>query len=117
MKTRPKIIAARIAPEAPGLRAIPSHADDATFACASAPPNAASAIPNAADIATQFVPAYAGAAVVCANAAGLAIKIVASAPTEYITFLIVFSFQMYRQAVVAGSSHCNRPHFEAALRM
>jgi hypothetical protein len=73
------------------LRAIPSHAAEATLDCASAPPNAASAMPKAAEIATQFVPAIAGAVEVCANTAGLAIKIVASAPTVYITFLIVFS--------------------------
>jgi hypothetical protein len=30
MKTRPRIIAVRTAPAAPGLRAMPSHAADAT---------------------------------------------------------------------------------------
>jgi hypothetical protein len=74
-------------------------------------------MPNAAQMATQFVPAIAGAAEVCANTAGLAIKIVASAPTVTITFFIVFSLWMNRQAVVAGSSHFNRPHFGTALQV
>ena len=83
-------MAARMAPEAPGLRAMPSHAADATRDCASAPPNAASAMPNAAEIATQFVPP-AGAAVVCANAAGATSIAPAKATTVYRTFFIVFS--------------------------
>src|SRR3984885_10653361 len=115
MNTRPRIIAARIAPDAPGLRAMPSHAEDATRDCASAPPNAASAIPNAAEMATQFVPP-AGIAAVCANAAGLNSNAPASAPTVYITFLIASSLRMNRQAVVARSSPRIWLHFETALQ-
>jgi hypothetical protein len=74
-------------------------------------------MPNAAQMATQFVPAIAGAAEVCANTAGLAIKTTASALTVTITFLIVFSLEVNRQAVVAGSSHHNRPHFGTALHV
>src|SRR5258708_12629658 len=80
-----------MAPDAPGLRAMPSHAEDATRDCASAPPNAASAIPNAAEIATQFVPPAAAPAAVCANAAGLASIAIANV---YRTFLFVSSYEI-----------------------
>src|SRR5260370_19714247 len=90
MNTRPRIMAARIAQDAPGLRARLAHAADATRDCASAPPKAASAIPNAAEIATQLVPPAAGAAA-CANAAGAASIVPHKAATVYRTFFIVFS--------------------------
>ena len=53
-----------------GLQALEKlRADDATRDCASAPPNAASAMPKAAEMATQLVPPPAASA--CANADGV----------------------------------------------
>jgi hypothetical protein len=51
-------------------------------------------MPNAAQIATQFVPVSTGAAVVCANTAGLASNTPASAPAKYRTFLISSSYEL-----------------------
>src|SRR5579862_9617324 len=87
INTRPRIIAARIAPAAPGLRAMPSHADDATRDWPNAPPKAASAMPNAAEIATQFVPA--ATAPPCANATGLTSITAPKTTNRYKSFLIV----------------------------
>src|SRR3954447_182455 len=67
MSARPMIIDRRIAPAAPGLRAIPSHAAAIALACPMAP--AAAAIPrtNAAEMAPHFTPPVPAAAS-CANA-------------------------------------------------
>ena len=70
MSTRPRISAPRISPDAPGLRAMPSTADDTALPCASAPKAAAmaSAKPAVMNSHCSDEPVAAPAAAPCAYA-------------------------------------------------
>src|SRR5450759_3311489 len=95
IRARPMIAMVRMAPAAPGLRAIPSQAADAAFPCAKAPAAAAIAIANAAPITPHFtpVPAAGAAAVSWANAGIAASATEVARPTifffdiDWISFL------------------------------
>src|SRR6202051_4301475 len=110
MKTRPRIIEARMAPAAPGLRAMPSQAEDATLPCPNAAPNAAMAIPKPAAIAMAPLPP-AAAPPSWANAAGAISDTRVRTVNKRTAFFITASLEC-RQWVVPGFAPCNRSHAE-----
>ena len=94
MKTKPKIIANRIAPEAAGLRAIPSQAAAATRDWAIPQAAAAMAIENPAEIVIHIATCSGGfpAAVSCANAGAATSAVVNSninKPDSFFTFFSI----------------------------
>src|SRR5258707_2668514 len=123
--TRPRIIAARIAPAAPGLRAMPSHAAEAIRPWPSAPPKAANAMPKPAAMAMRPLPPAAAAPVSCANADGAINITAASATNTIVHFFITASLSSQGLQVQTlkpdelppgGGSRtpCSRAHTEAA---
>src|SRR6202035_1736464 len=80
-----------------------------------APAEAASAMPKAAAIATQFVPAGAAAAPPCANTAGLTSMAAPNANIEYSTFFIDSSYEIAARRWFPSSS-CSRAHTGAAVQ-
>src|SRR6266481_2181248 len=123
--TRPRIIAARIAAAAPGLRAMPSQAAEAMRPCPSAPPKAARAMPKPAAIAKRPLPPAAAAPVSCANADGTINITAANATNTTIHFFITSSLSSQGLQVQTlkpdelppgGGSRtpCSRAHTEAA---
>src|SRR5713226_4769057 len=123
--TRPRIIAARIAAAAPGLRAMPSQAAEAMRPCPSAPPKAARAMPKPAAIARRPLPPAAAAPVSCANADGAINITAANATNTTIHFFITSSLSSQGLQVQTlkpdesppgGGSRppCSRAHTEAA---
>src|SRR5467141_3744445 len=123
--TKPRIIAARIAAAAPGLRAMPSQAAEAMRPCPSAPPKAASAMPKPAAMAMRPLPPAAAAPVSCANADGAINITAASATNTIVHFFITASLSSQGLQVQTlkpdelppgGGSRtpCSRAHTEAA---
>src|SRR5882762_180666 len=123
--TKPRIIAARIAAAAPGLRAMPSQAAEAMRPCPSAPPKAASAMPKPAAMANRPLPPAAAAPVSCANADGAINITAANATNTIIHFFITSSLSSQGLQVQTlkpdelppgGGSRtpCSRAHTEAA---
>src|SRR5712692_5945979 len=102
--TRPRIIAARTPPAAPGLRAMPSHAAAAMRPCPSPPPTAARATPKptANTSVVGLTGGLACSATPCANAVGAVIITAASASTTIAAFFIDFLLVNCRQEVVPG---------------
>src|SRR5271165_6805360 len=100
--TRPRIMAARIGPAAPGFRAMPSQAAEAIRPCPRPQPNAATPMPIATANAVRALLLPAAASVPCANAPGATNKTPASAVTTYITFFMYCLLMNCRQEVVPG---------------
>src|SRR6266851_1045310 len=122
--TRPRIIAARIAAAAPGLRAMPSQAAEAIRPCPSAPPKAARAMPKPAAMAKRPLPPAAPPDS-CANADGAINITAASAANTIVHFFITSSLSSQGLQVQTlkpdesppgGGSRtpCSRAHTEAA---
>src|SRR6516164_1555660 len=101
-----------MAPAAPGLRAMPSHAADAMRPCARPQPNAAMAMPNPTAIPeSALLLAPAGS---CANAAGANMVTTTSIRTSTPT---AFSSLPPVKPPGGGSrAPCSRAHTEAAER-
>lgn len=92
--TRPRIMAARIGPEAPGLRAMPSQAADAMRPWPSPQPNAAIPMPKATAIAASPLPPAAACSVPCPNAAGATSSTATTAVITNMAFFITASFEI-----------------------
>src|SRR5258708_2660774 len=91
-KTRPRSMAARMFPAAPGLRAMPSQAAEAIRPWPSAPPNAAMARPKPTARASVVVLTGAfSAAPPCANADGAMARMAMRATTSSAVFFITSS--------------------------
>ncbi len=100
----PNNMAARMLSAAPGLRAMPSHADETMRPCPKAPPNAAMATPKPAAIisAVGLMGGFSAAPPACANDAGTTIKKARSTIRTTAVFFIISSSWINRQEVVPG---------------
>src|SRR5713226_6229153 len=120
MKTRPRRIESRIAAAAPGLRASPSHAAEATLDCAVPESAAAVAIENPEAMAIHIATRSGGFSLAgpWANTGAAIRPITTTSKSIAASFFTSFSFRLLfaAQAVAPGHPSCSREHMERRSR-